>query len=124
MAKAKKVATKKKAAAKKQPLAQAEAPQAPAPNFEYTFVRNGISVKQLDINGTIINNPPDNDKIAAATDDPFFVTALATKNSPGGGGNLQINFIPKGKNIWPAPKDFDFSAGANGSISESNIQLP
>jgi hypothetical protein len=99
---------------------------AAAPNFEYTFTPSGsdVTVKQLIINGTIIANPSDNDQVFAPLDEPFFVTAKATRNSPGGGKSLQIKQLSCGKNLFNNPKSFDFSQGANASIVEKNINLP
>jgi hypothetical protein len=95
-----------------------------AANFEFTYTRNGITATLLNINGTVIKNPDDSGKIYAPTDKPFFVTAEAEQNQPGSDGSLQIKSIPKDKNIWDSAKSFDFSEGANGTISETDIKLP
>ncbi|HEY4288030.1 MAG TPA: hypothetical protein VGN00_13085 [Puia sp.] len=97
---------------------------AAAPNFEFTFTGSGVTVKQLIINGTIIANPSDNDQVFAPLDQPFFVIAKATRDSPGGGKSLQVKQLSCGKNLFSSAKSFDFSQGANASIVEKGITLP
>jgi hypothetical protein len=111
---------KKKAAKKK--AAKKAAPK--APNFEYTFVLQGVEVSHLDINGTMPDPILANAKVYADTGKPFLIQVIAELLNPGGSGTLQLKYLTKSKNVFDEPQQFTFDATGRGGLSLDNVQLP
>jgi endonuclease G len=104
---------------------KAEADEANEPNFEYTILANNCNVDELDINGTVVDNPQATGKVYV----PVFASLIyysldASLSQPDGNGSLQLKYLPSGKNLSQSPLDFSFNTTtAKGGIKVTNANL-
>lgn len=97
---------------------------AAAPNFKFIFDLSGVSVQSLDVNGTIINNPPLTGKLFAGLDTPFRVLVNATLEAGDGNGSLQLKTIPKNKNVFSEAEEFSFNGNSRGGLTLDDVEIP
>jgi hypothetical protein len=116
--------SKKKAGVPVKKTAMLNATSTAASNFKYIFTLNGASVQTLDVNGTIIHNPPLTGKLFAGLDPPFRVLVDATLEGGDGGGNLQLKTLPQNRNVFSEPEEFSFENNGRGGLTIDDVDLP
>jgi hypothetical protein len=96
-----------------------------SPNFEYTITASGITVSELNINGTRKSNPGTEGKMfARVLASQIYVSVDASRYNPGGSGSLQLKFLPTNKNVFTEPQEFKFNEYGQGGLFLENVKLP